>query len=156
MKAMTAIVLGLSALISSAHAAPVDKEPRGHDCLFASQPDNWHVLDRQHLVLWGSSQKEAYLLTLFAPLQDLNFAETLAFIDTDHDGMICDGDKIAVAHSGMNRFPATISSMRKVSQAELVTLGEQYKVKLLSDKKIQQIKDHDKQIPATPAPATRD
>lgn len=164
MKTMTALVLTLvtCGLTATAHADQDKdkngKEVRSHDCLFASQPDGWRVLDRQHLVLWGPSQKYAYLVTLFAPIQELNFADTLAFIDGDHDGMICgnSGDKVAVPDRQVPAFPTAITSMRKVSQAELVTIGEQYNVKLFSDKKTQEIKEHDKQAHDVQPLAKRD
>lgn len=131
--------------------------PTGTDrtCLFANQPQSWQVLDQKQLILWGPTRKDAYLVELFAPSPDIGFAETLAFIDDDHDGRICEGDKIAVPDSHMASPPAIISSMRKVDEAELLALGEQYKVKLVSDKKAQELKSHDKRIPTEPTEPER-
>jgi Family of unknown function (DUF6491) len=138
----------LCSFICNACASDGGVSRKDRACLFANQPQSWQVLDDEQLVLWGPAQKGAYLVKLFAPVPDLRFAETLAFIDGDHNGMICggDADKIAVPRSHITSFPAIISSMRKVDEAELVTLGEKYKVKLISDKKAQEIKKHDKQI----------
>lgn len=149
-KIATLLALAASLIIGSAYAADSDsanKNKRG-DCLFARQPQSWRVLDQQQLIVWGPSQKDAYLVKLFSPVQDLRFTETLAFIDDDHNGMICGdgGDKIAVPGSKISSFPTIIASMRRVDDAELVALGEQYKMKLVSDKKAQEIKSHDKQI----------
>jgi hypothetical protein len=96
----------------------------------------------------GSVEKDAYLVTLFSPVSDLHFTETLAFIDGDHNGMICGdgGDKISIPGSSISSFPTLIKSMRKVDDAELVALGEKYKMKLISDKRAQAVKSHDKQI----------
>lgn len=150
MKTLILSVLAVTPLIATgnAHAEAADKQPSDRICLFSSQPQNWQVLDPQHLVLWGPTQKDAYLVTLFAPLQELKFSEKLAFIDDDHNGMICGngGDKIGIVDTPVPAFPSTITSMRKVDDAELVALGEQYKVKLLSAKRTAAVKDHDKQV----------
>ena len=82
----------------------------------------------------------------------MRFSLELAVIDGDHNGMICGGstDKITVPNA-ISSFPANIDSMRKVDDAELVALGEQYKMKLIPDKRIEAVKSeslksHDKQI----------
>jgi hypothetical protein len=74
---------------------------------------------------------------LFAPVQDLNFTETLAFIDKDRNGMICGNgsDQIAVPNSSAGSWPTLISSMRRLDEAELISLGEKYKMKLVTPKK---------------------
>ncbi len=152
MKTTTAALLVLAAGVCADAVYAADagssssNSSRGRDCLFARHSHSWRVLDRQHLILWGASQKDAYLVTLFTPLHDLSFAESLAFIDGDHNGMICGDsfDKIAVPDSKVTSFPSDISSMRKVDQAELLALGEQYKVKLVSEPKAQELKRHDK------------
>ncbi|MGC3982907.1 MAG: DUF6491 family protein [Steroidobacteraceae bacterium] len=146
MNVRIAVVFALAAFMGNAYAADKNETSK-RECLFSSQPQSWRVLDQQQLVLWGPSSKDAYLVKLFAPVQDLRFTESLAFIDRDHNGMICgDGsDQIAIPNSKVSSFPTIITSMRKVDDAELVTLGEQYKVKLISDKKAQALKDHDKQ-----------
>jgi hypothetical protein len=132
-------------LTTSAQAAEADKEARKRECLFTNQPQRWTVLDQQQLVVWGPSSKDAYLMKLFAPISDLRFTETLAFIDDDHNGMICgSGDKLAVPNSRVSSFPTPIASVQRVDDAELMALGEQYKVKLLSDKKAAELKAHDK------------
>lgn len=155
MKTSTLLALAASAIIGTAHAADAtddkadkidDKQTRA--CMFTSQPLTWTVLDDRQLVLWGPTQKDAYLVKLFSPLHDLRFTESVAFIDGDRNGMICGngGDKIGVTRSSIPAFPSTITSMRKVDDAELLALGEQYKVKLLSDKKAQALKQHDKHV----------
>lgn len=157
MKTLIASVLIMAcSVFPTAHAAEKTDTKADRACLFASQPSSWQVLDRQHLVLWGPTQRDAYFVTLFSPISDLSFTETLAFIDGDHNGMICGGvgDKIGVPNNTVGSFPTGISSMRKVDDAELVKLGEQYKVKLLSDKKMKEVKAHDKQTPPPPTAAS--
>ncbi|MGE0115589.1 MAG: DUF6491 family protein [Steroidobacteraceae bacterium] len=159
-KTTTLLALAIASFIGNAHAAETadgktdkndDKATRA--CMFASQPNTWTVLDDRQLVLWGPTQKDAYLVKLFSPLNDLRFSETVAFIDGDHNGMICGngGDKIAVGSSTIPSLPSTITYMRKIDDAELLALSEKYKVKLLSDKKAQAVKQHDKQIHDQPA-----
>lgn len=148
MNTKTVTLLGLAVGLSIGNAYATDADAsKGRECLFSSQPRSWRVLDQQNLVIWGASQKDAYLVKLFAPVQDLRFTETLAFIDDDHNGMICGsgGDKIAVPDSKISSFPTPITSMRRVDDAELVALGEKYKMKLISDKKAEALKNHDKQ-----------
>jgi Family of unknown function (DUF6491) len=157
MKIQTTLLMTLSicftcGVTSHALAAEATKTKSDRACVFASQPQDWRVLDNQHLVLWAS-QNNAYLVTLFSPLNDLHFTESLAFIDDDHDGMICSGDKIGIPDSHTASFPATITNMRRITDSELIALGEQYKVKLVTNKKAQQIKSHDKQLPAEPTAA---
>ncbi len=150
MNARHSLLLVLAAGLLTGNTQAADTSTRSRDCLFTSQPQSWRVLDQQQLVIWGPSQKDAYLVKLFAPVQDLRFTESLAFIDDDHNGMICGdgGDKIAIPDSKVSSFPTIISSMRKVDEAELLALGEQYKVKLISVKKALELKSHDKQIHA--------
>ncbi len=148
MKTISAVLLAIAGLLSgSVHATDADTR-KGRECLFARQPSDWKVLDNQTLILWGPTQKDAYLVKLFAPVSEMRFAMTLAVIDDDHNGMICGDstDKIAVPNTPVTSLPTNITSMRKVDDAELVALGEKYKVKLISDKRAQEVKSHDKQI----------
>lgn len=144
------ILLGAASTASGAESAnkAANKAKEGRDCMFSSQLSSWTVLDDQQLVVWGSGQHDAYLIKLFAPEHELRFAETLAVIDHDHNGLICGdgGDRLTVPGSITMSLPAIISSMRRVDDAELLALSEKYKVKLLSKKKIEALKEHDKQI----------
>ena len=102
--------------------------------MYTTQPSNWRVLDGQHLVLWGTSQHDIYLVTLFSPISDLKANEVIAFIDTDRNNKLCgDGaDKIAAPNSKTDSSPTPIISMTKLDERELIALGEKYKVQLLS------------------------
>lgn len=119
--------------------------PRSRDCLFATQPSRWAVLDQKNLVVWGPG-RQAYEVSLFFPLPELPFSESLAFIDGDHNGMICGDsfDKIAIPNQPTANIPSSIESMRRVDDAQLLALAEKYQVKLLSDKQIAELKERNK------------
>ena len=107
-------------------------------CLFATQPSSWRVLDSQHLVLWGSSQQEIFLISLFFPISDLRSNEVIAFVDSDNNGRLCgDGrDKLVAPYSKTDSSPNVIQSMKKLTEQDLITLGEQYHLQLLSPSRI--------------------
>lgn len=128
--------LGMSVSAHSAQADDKAAKPE-RECMFTVQPRSWRVLDQQQLVLWGPSQQDAYLVTLFTPVSDLRFTESLAFIDDDHNGMICGdgGDKIAVPNSRTGTWPTIIKSMTKLDEAALIELGQKHNMKLLSAKR---------------------
>jgi len=107
-------------------------------CVFSSHIQNWQVLDSRHIVIWASA-REAYLMTLIAPLQDTSVTLALAFIDKDNDGMICGrgADSVAVTGSMIHQIPSMISGMHRADDAELQQLGEKYKTNLLPRKKAQ-------------------
>ncbi|MGE0187775.1 MAG: DUF6491 family protein [Steroidobacteraceae bacterium] len=142
-KVTSALVIITSLFAVGAQAEEVTPEKSTRECMFATQSHNWQVLDRQRLVLWGPSQNDAYLVTLFAPVNDLPFAETLVFVDSDHNGSICGGgfDKIGVAQSMSGTWPMHIQSMEKLDDAALLVLGEKYNVKLLSSKRIKALQE---------------
>ena len=139
------LATGFSAGCTSTAHDTADSD-RGRDCVFAREPSSWRVLDNRHLILWDTGRNDAYLVTLFLPLSNLSFTESLIFVDGDRDGRICGSsfDKIAVPDSTMPALPSAISSMRKVDKAELVEIGKQYKVKLVSEPKETELKQHDK------------
>lgn len=139
---MAAQVITIAALLGSL-AIPVwaaDTEskdkPRENECLFSTTVRDWRPLDREHLVIWGPSRKDAYLVTLMGGLTDLQFSENVAFIDGDHDGMICGrgGDQVSVPGSVVG-MPTFIKSMKRLDEAGLEAVGQQYKVKLTRKKK---------------------
>lgn len=102
--------------------------------MFTIQPHSWRVLDSQHLVLWGTSQQDIYLVTLFSPIIDLRAHEVLAFIDADHNQKLCgaSADKIAAPNSKIDPQPTLIAAMKKISERDLISLGAQYQLQLLS------------------------
>jgi hypothetical protein len=109
--------------------------------MYTTQPSSWRVLDRQHLVLWGTSQQDIYLVTLFSPISDLRSNEVIAFIDADRNNKLCgDGaDKIAAPNSKTDPTPTNITAMVKLTERDLISLGQQYNLQLLSPARIKQL-----------------
>jgi uncharacterized protein DUF6491 len=108
-----------------------------NDCVFASTVHDFRPLDRNKMVIYGPGRK-AYLVELSMPMPELKFANRLAFVDRNHDGMLCGYgmDRIVVADSGIGfRTPSTILGMQRLDDAGLAQLEEQYDVRLTRKKK---------------------
>jgi len=129
--AAAGIAMGTSANAStSTHAGK-------NECVFTSSIHDFRPLDRNKVVLWGPGRK-AYLVELSMPLPELKFANRLAFVDRNHDGMLCGYgmDRIIVADSGIGlRTPSTILGMQRLDDAGLAQLEQQYDVHLTRKKK---------------------
>ena len=72
------------------------------------------------------------------PLPELKFANRLAFVDRNHDGMLCGYgmDRIVIADSSFGvRTPSTILGMTRLDDAGLAQLEEKYDVRLTRKKK---------------------
>lgn len=134
------ILLSLCVLsaTSCAFAADDAAKPKANanECLFSTTVRDWRALDTRHLVIWGPGTRDAYLVETMSPVNDMRFTENMAFIDGDHNGMICGrgGDQIAVPNS-KSSIPTFISSMKRLDDAGLQAVGEQYKVQLTPRKK---------------------
>lgn len=104
-------------------------------CLFSTTVRDWRALDDSHLVIWGPSAKDTYLVEIMRRLPDMRVTENMAFIDGDHDGMICSGagDQIAVPKSRVSA-PAFIAFMKRLDEAGLRAVGKQYNVSLAPQK----------------------
>ena len=108
-----------------------------NECVFTSAIHDFRPLDRSHMVLWGPGRK-AYLVQLSFPLPELKFANRLAFVDRDNNGMLCGYgmDRIVIADSGFGiRTPSTILGMTRLDDAGLAQLEEKYDVRLSRKKK---------------------
>ena len=129
--AVAGISIGASANAStSSHAGK-------NDCVFTSAINDFKPLDRSKMVIFGPGRK-AYLVELSMPLPELKFANRLAFVDRNHDGMLCGYgmDRIIVADSGFGlRTPSTILGMQRLDAAGLAQLEQQYDVRLTRKKK---------------------
>lgn len=119
---------------ASSSSSPVKRE---NECVFSDQITGWNVLDSRHVIIWSPTYKQAYLMTLITPLPDTTVSMALAFVDKDHDGMICgrSSDGIAVPDTGIHTIPSTVSGMHKVDAAELQQLSDKYHVNLVPKKK---------------------
>jgi hypothetical protein len=135
--AALAVSIGAGA---SAHAAVAnDKSRTGkNDCVFARTINDFKVLDRNKMVIWAPTRSKAYLVELSMPLPELKFANRIAVVDRNHDGMLCGYgmDRIIVADSTAAGFrtPATIMGMKRLDDAELAQLEQQYDVRLTRKK----------------------
>jgi hypothetical protein len=129
--AAAGISIGASANAStSSHAGK-------NDCVFTSAINDFKPLDHNKMVIYGPGRR-AYLVELSFPLPELKFANRLAFVDRNHDGMLCGYgmDRIVVADSGFGfRTPSTIMGMQRLDAAGLAQLEQQYDVRLTRKKK---------------------
>jgi len=124
------------AIGASAHASTSSHAGK-NDCVFTSAINDFRPLDRNKMVLFGPGRR-AYLVELSMPLPELKFANRLAFVDRNHDGMLCGYgmDRIIVADAGIgSRIPSTILGMQRLDDAGLAQLEQQYDVRLTRKKK---------------------
>jgi hypothetical protein len=131
---MTAAGIGLGA---GANASAASTRASKNDCVFTRSVHDFRPLDRSHMVLWGPGRK-AYLVQLSFPLPELKFANRLAFVDRDNNGMLCGYgmDRIVIADSGFGiRTPSTILGMTRLDDAGVAQLEEKYDVRLTRKKK---------------------
>jgi len=104
-------------------------------CVFFRSVYDWRALDDNHLVLWSpSSKKEAYLVQLAMPLFSLRFAHTLAFVDGNNDGRLCDFGRDAIADTDRSMpQQSTIISLTRLDAEATAKLEEKYKIKLVPE-----------------------
>jgi hypothetical protein len=108
-----------------------------NECVFTSAIHDFRPLDRNKMVIYGRGRK-AYLAELSFPVPELKFANRLAFVDRDHNGMLCGYgmDRIVVADSSVSfRTPSTIIGLQRLDDAGLAQLEQQYDVRLTRKKK---------------------
>lgn len=95
--------------------------PGTEQCLFTTQVRGWKVLDQSTLLVDAPTGSSAYLFKLFAPVTGLQFQETLAFIDGDHNGQLCgNGDSLAIAGPMAQQVP--ITAVRLLGKEEAAAL----------------------------------
>lgn len=143
-----AAVLAALGLGAGASANAAATRASKNDCVFTRSIYDFKALDRNNLVIWAPSRSKAYLVELSMPLPEIKFANRLAFVDRNHDGMLCGYgmDRIVVADSSAAfRTPSTILGMTRLDDAGIAQLEEKYDVRL-SRKKVAQ-------AGAVPAPA---
>jgi hypothetical protein len=107
-----------------------------NECVFTRAIHDFKPLDRNKMVIYGPGRR-AYLVELSMPVPELKFANRLAFVDRDHNGMLCGYgmDRIVVADSLAFRTPSTILGMTRLDDAGIAQLEEQYDVRLTRKKK---------------------
>ena len=129
---LTAAGISMGASANAATSTHAGK----NECVFTSAIRDFRPLDRNKMVIYGPGRK-AYLVELSMPVPELKFANRLAFVDRDHNGMLCGYgmDRIVVADSFAFRTPTTILGMQRLDDAGLAQLEEQYDVRLTRKKK---------------------
>ena len=87
---------------ASADASATSTRASKNDCVWTRSINDFTALDRNKVVIWGPGRR-AYLVELSMPLPELKFANRLAFVDRNHDGMLCGFgmDRIVVADSSV-------------------------------------------------------
>jgi hypothetical protein len=129
----------LASLVSTAGATPTKPDvtagKKTNDCVFIRSVSNYQPIDRDKIVIWGPARRDAYLAELTMPLFNLEGSWHIAMVDHDHDGRLCgfSSDKISV-RDGSIRESASIKAMTKLTNADLATLEEHYKVSLTKKK----------------------
>ncbi len=131
-----AAVVAAAGISMAASAAAATTRAGKNDCVFTRAIHDFKPLDRSKMVIYGPGRK-AYLVELSMPLPELKFANRLAFVDRDHNGMLCGYgmDRIVVADSLAFRTPSTILGMTRLDDAGIAQLEEQYDVRLTRKKK---------------------
>jgi hypothetical protein len=127
--------IGMTTGVGAHATAANDKARNDNECVFARTIYDFKPLDRNKMVIWAPTRSKAYLVELSMPMPELKFANTIAVVDRNHDGMLCGYgmDRIVAVDSGL-RTPATVMGMTRLDDAGLAQLEQQYNVKLTRKK----------------------
>src|SRR5262245_34297069 len=128
---ITALAVSIGAGATAHASVATDKSRAGkNDCVFARTINDFKVLDRNKMVIWAPTRSKAYLVELSMPLPELKFANSIAVVDRNHDGMVCGYgmDRIIVADSSAAGFrtPSTIMGMKRLDDAATARIGQEY------------------------------
>jgi hypothetical protein len=134
-----AVTLSMAAVASAPALASTDTSSHAgkNECVFARTINDFKVLDRNKMIIWAPTRSRAYLVELSMPMPELKFANTIAFVDRNHDGMLCGYgmDRIVAVDSGPGfRTPATVMGMKRLNDTDLAQLEQQYDVRLTRKK----------------------
>jgi len=135
--AILAVCLGAGASVPAAATTDNTSRANKNECVFSRTIYDFKPLDRNKMIIWAPTRSKAYLVELSMPMPELKFANRIAFVDRNHDGMLCGYgmDRIVVADSSPGfRTPATIMSMQRLDDAALAQLEQQYDVRLTRKK----------------------
>lgn len=132
------LAIALTAGASAQASTSTDTSHAGkNECVFARTIHDFKVLDRDKMIIWAPTRNKAYLVELSMPMPELKFANTIAVVDRNHDGMLCGYgmDRIIAADSSPGfRTPATVMGMKRLNDADLAQLEQQYDVRLTRKK----------------------
>ena len=95
---LAAALLSMSALANAgedkatdiAAAASKPTEPKGGDCVFARNIDNWNAIDDETLIIYAPTRHQPYLVKLWTPVFGLKSEFDIGVQDADNDGQLCD------------------------------------------------------------------
>lgn len=102
--------------------APTAALPGTPGCFWLRNVFDWTVLNNSELIVHAPLLQDAYLVTLFEPVFDLDFHLNLGFDDVEHTGLICGParDYLVVPHYTPPRIP--IVAVQKLTAPEQVRL----------------------------------
>ena len=135
--AILAVCMGAGASVPATASTDNTSRANKNECVFSRTIYDFKPLDRDKMIIWAPTRSRAYLVELSMPMPELKFANRIAFVDRNHDGMLCGYgmDRIVVADSSPAfRTPATIMSMQRLDDAALTQLEQQYDVRLTRKK----------------------
>jgi hypothetical protein len=129
------LIVAVGASMSADAATTGQTRADKNACVVTRTIHDFKALDRNKLVIWAPSRRNAYLIELSMPLPELKFAHRLAIVDRNHDGRLCGFgmDRIIVADSSL-RTPSTILGMTRLDDESLAQLEAQYDVRLTRKK----------------------
>jgi Family of unknown function (DUF6491) len=129
------MMLAALAACANVHATTTESRADKDACLFVRSIHDFRPLDRTNLIIWAPGRRDAYLVELGFPLPELKFAQRLAVVDRNHDGMLCGFgmDRIVVPDT-FGSTPSTVRSMTKLDDAGLAELENKYNVRLTRGK----------------------
>jgi hypothetical protein len=133
-----AVAIAMAAGAGAQASTATDTSHAGkNECVFARTINDFKVLDRNKMIIWAPTRSKAYLVELSMPMPELKFANTIAVVDRNHDGMLCGYglDRIVVADSSPGfRTPSTVMGMKRLNDADLAQLEQEYDVRLTRKK----------------------
>ncbi len=102
-----------------------------NDCFYANMVSDWKPLDNENLIIFAPGRR-AHYVQLSRP--SFNLRSTIGISFSDRDGRICPygGDAIVIG-GGVTRERINIRSIKRISDAELLYLYDQFDIKRPTD-----------------------
>jgi hypothetical protein len=99
---------------------PKPSEPVYTDCVFGRTVNEWNALDDRHLIIYGMTEREAYLARLSFPNPDVMFNLGVAVVDADYSGSICGGSTDGLFFGPRSAVPGKnlIVSLQKIDKEQ--------------------------------------
>jgi hypothetical protein len=101
-------------------AATKPSEPKGGDCVFARNIDDWNAIDDETLIIYAPTRHQPYLVKLWMPVFALRSEFTIGVQDADNDGQLCDygRDSIIVRSPAGTPERYRVRSMTRLDEAQ--------------------------------------